>query len=264
MFEKMVVSSEGRRERRLSKFFLGSSLAYMLLAGSALAVSIYISNPRLVGSGAGGSDRPLTIQLASGSRHAAPSARVSTANPNPYSVRRLDDLPRTPEAPRPPRPTTDVSFDQIGMAAGSGGESSNGDGGGRLPGAGSGGLDVTGDPPRPAETPRRSADPKQIEQPKSHPPIRVSTGVLQGKAIDRKTPDYPQIARLTHREGSVLVEVMISPEGRVESARAVSGDALLARNAVDAAYGWRFQPTYLGDVPVRVTGIITFVFKMGQ
>jgi hypothetical protein len=28
--------------------------------------------------------------------------------------------------------------------------------------------------------------------------------------------------------------------------------------------GWRFQPTLLNGVPVRVTGVITFVFRLGD
>ena len=63
-------------------------------------------------------------------------------------------------------------------------------------------------------------------------------------------------------EGSVSVEVVISPEGRVEAARAVSGHPLLKPAAVEAARLWRFQPTLLNNSPVRVTGIITFVFKL--
>jgi len=62
----------------------------------------------------------------------------------------------------------------------------------------------------------------------------------------------------------VVVEVVISPEGVVESARAVSGDPLFVATAVAAAREWRFQPTYLGKTPVRVAGAITFVFKFGQ
>jgi TonB family protein len=92
----------------------------------------------------------------------------------------------------------------------------------------------------------------------------VSQPVLQGKAIYRKTPEYPALAKIVKKEGPVVVEVVISPEGLVESARAISGDPLLAPIAVAAAREWRFQPTYLGNVAVRVAGAITFVFKLGQ
>jgi len=88
--------------------------------------------------------------------------------------------------------------------------------------------------------------------------------VLQGKAIERRTPPYPEIPKRMHVQDAVSVEVIISPEGVVESARAVSGHPLLRRAAEDAARGWRFQPTLLNQVPVRVTGVITFVFKLND
>ena len=65
-------------------------------------------------------------------------------------------------------------------------------------------------------------------------------------------------------QGEVAVEVIISPEGRVESARAVSGHPMLMAAALDAAHGWRFEPTLLNGVAVRVTGVITFVFKLND
>jgi TonB family protein len=100
-----------------------------------------------------------------------------------------------------------------------------------------------------------------VDKPKDRAPLKVSGAILQGKAIERKIPDYPQLARQIHLEGQVVVEVVISPDGRVESAHAISGHPLFVKAATDAAWGWRFQPTMIGDVPVRVTGVLTFVFK---
>jgi TonB family protein len=94
--------------------------------------------------------------------------------------------------------------------------------------------------------------------------MRITSNVLQGKAIDRRTPSYPPLARQIRLQGDVSVEVIISPEGRVESARVVSGHPMFAPYAREAALGWRFEPTLLNDVPVRVTGVITFVFKLNE
>jgi protein TonB len=93
-------------------------------------------------------------------------------------------------------------------------------------------------------------------------PLRVSSTVLTGTAIERKTPAYPPLARQIRLQGSVVVEVIVSPEGRVESARALSGHPLFTKAAVDAANGWRFHPTLLNGVAVRVTGLITFNFNL--
>jgi TonB family protein len=57
---------------------------------------------------------------------------------------------------------------------------------------------------------------------------------------------------------------MIAPDGHVESARVVSGHPMLADKAREAALGWRFQPTLLNNVPVRVTGVIVFAFKLNE
>jgi outer membrane biosynthesis protein TonB len=35
-------------------------------------------------------------------------------------------------------------------------------------------------------------------------------------------------------------------------------------SAIDAARRWRFEPTLLNGVAVRVTGVITFVFKLNE
>jgi outer membrane biosynthesis protein TonB len=39
---------------------------------------------------------------------------------------------------------------------------------------------------------------------------------------------------------------------------------MLIQSALDSARAWRFGPTLLNGVPVRVTGVITFVFKLND
>jgi TonB family protein len=92
--------------------------------------------------------------------------------------------------------------------------------------------------------------------------VRLTSTVLQGKAIERRTPNYPPLARQIHLSGSVSVEVMLGLDGHVETARAISGHPLLVTAAVDAARGWRFEPTRLNGTPVRVSGVIVFNFTM--
>jgi protein TonB len=79
-------------------------------------------------------------------------------------------------------------------------------------------------------------------------------------AIDKVKPAYPAIARQARASGSVQVLVTISEEGRVIEATAVNGHALLRGAAEEAARRWRFTPTYLSKVPVKVQGMLTFNF----
>ena len=91
--------------------------------------------------------------------------------------------------------------------------------------------------------------------------VRKAGGVLQQTATQRKLPVYPPLAQAARVSGAVVVEVTIDEEGKVLSARAVSGHPLLRDAAVDAARGWEFTPTTLSGVPVKVIGTITFNFQ---
>jgi tetratricopeptide (TPR) repeat protein len=55
----------------------------------------------------------------------------------------------------------------------------------------------------------------------------------------------------------------LDEEGNVMAARAISGHPLLKDSAVAAATGWKFKPTTLSGVPVKVIGTITFNFTLG-
>ena len=92
--------------------------------------------------------------------------------------------------------------------------------------------------------------------------VRRSGGVLQASATQRVEPVYPPLAKAAHISGAVVVEVTIDESGIVQSARAISGHPLLKDAAVQAAQGWKFQPTTLSGTRVKVIGTITFNFQM--
>jgi protein TonB len=88
----------------------------------------------------------------------------------------------------------------------------------------------------------------------------VSGGVLNSKAISLPKPTYPTNARNAGVTGTVVVEVMISEEGNVIEARALSGHSLLQGAAVSAARLAKFLPARLSGMPVKVTGSIRYTF----
>jgi TonB family protein len=92
--------------------------------------------------------------------------------------------------------------------------------------------------------------------------VRKAGGVLQGSATRRVTPVYPPTAKEALVSGPVVVEVTVTEEGAVDSARALMGHELLRGAAVEAARGWTFTPTTVGGVPVKVIGTITFNFTL--
>ena len=259
MFDKLVESSLQRRKHTAAKYFFGTGALYVFAIACGLCVSILLSDPKLA-------DATTVIPVVGPSlptTHGAPEKekgsqqqRTQTAGrPDPRNVETLDKvLSRNAIAP----PRVPIVYD--------GGDSDVGAPGGPQ-GSGSpfgvkDGYWTLEPPPRP-DLPK----PRQVAQTTPVPdnkPMRVTSSVLQGKAIERQRPNYPRLAQQIRLQDEVSVEVMISPEGRVESARVVSGHPMFAQVAREAALGWRFQPTLLNRIPVRVTGVIVFVFKLNE
>ncbi len=85
---------------------------------------------------------------------------------------------------------------------------------------------------------------------------------LAGKAIKSVPPTYPAIAKAAGAQGPVTVQIVVNETGDVESAKAVSGHPLLQAAGVEAARQWKFSPTQLSGNPVKVSGMISFVFTL--
>ncbi|MBV9927773.1 MAG: energy transducer TonB [Acidobacteria bacterium] len=90
----------------------------------------------------------------------------------------------------------------------------------------------------------------------------VAGGVLNGKAIKKPQPSYPAEAKMARAQGTVAVQIVIDEEGKVASAKAVSGPTPLHGASVEAARKARFEPTTLCGKPVKVTGVITYGFVL--
>jgi periplasmic protein TonB len=129
-----------------------------------------------------------------------------------------------------------------------------------------------GGPVGPATGGRQVVQPPQVvipdtvppppEPPK--PPKVVSKGVINGSATFLPKPVYPEMAKRIHVQGTVSVQVLVDLDGKVVSAKAVSGHPFLIPEAVKAALHARFSPTLLSDQPVKVSGLITYNFVLSN
>ncbi|MCI0659531.1 MAG: energy transducer TonB [Acidobacteria bacterium] len=115
-------------------------------------------------------------------------------------------------------------------------------------------------PTRPQYTISTAAMPRIGGAAAVYPPTNISGGVLQGSAIKRIQPVYPQVAKVARASGPVQVEVTIDENGNVIAAEASSGHPLLREPAVDAAKQWQFKPTEVDGKAVKVKGQLTFNF----
>jgi TonB family protein len=62
------------------------------------------------------------------------------------------------------------------------------------------------------------------------------------KVVNRVAPAYPDLARKMRILGTVRVQVVVAPSGKLKLAQVVGGNPLLAKAAVDAIEQWRWGP----------------------
>jgi protein TonB len=105
--------------------------------------------------------------------------------------------------------------------------------------------------------------PKEAEAPPGPEPktqvatIAVTPPTYGASYLSNPVPVYPMIARRNGIEGTVLLKVLVTPEGRpakVELAKS-SGSIHLDNAALEAVKGWRFNPARRGSEAVE--GIVT-------
>lgn len=90
----------------------------------------------------------------------------------------------------------------------------------------------------------------------------VEGGVLNGHAVSKPQPSYPNAAKQQGVSGTVVVEILVDESGQVVKAEALCGHPLIAKAAVEAALKARFTPTLLSGLPVKVSGVITYNFVL--
>jgi protein TonB len=149
------------------------------------------------------------------------------------------------EAPADIAPERDVSDAQAGHdTTGTHGVETGVVGGIDLPGNG---LQVEPPPPPPV----------------SREPIRLHAGMQAPRKIVNVPPHYPPHAQAARVEGTVVLDAVIDPTGRVTDVRVTHSVNLLDQAAVEAVRQWRFTPTVLNGEPVSILLTVTVRFTLG-
>ena len=93
-------------------------------------------------------------------------------------------------------------------------------------------------------------------------PIRVFGGIRPPTRIKNVRPVYPELARQAKVAGTVIIEAVIGPDGRVTDARVLRSIPLLDGAALEAVSQWLYTPTLLSGVPVSVVMTVTVTFTL--
>jgi len=75
------------------------------------------------------------------------------------------------------------------------------------------------------------------------------------KVRTRVSPTYPELAKRMNVVGKVKIEVIITPDGRVKSTRAMGGHPLLVQACLDAVKEWKFA-----SATEETTQVVEFEF----
>lgn len=104
--------------------------------------------------------------------------------------------------------------------------------------------------------------PKEEPPPPPDKPVRVGGQIKAPRKIRDQAPAYPEVAKQARVEGVVILEAVISPEGRVTEVKVLRGSPLLDDAAVNAVKNWVYSPTLLNGVPVPIVMSVTVSFKL--
>jgi len=73
---------------------------------------------------------------------------------------------------------------------------------------------------------------------------------------------YPQMARIAHIQGNVILHVLIDKQGHVANIKPMAGHPILIQAALDAVKQWEYQPFLLNGEPAQVETAVVVKFRM--
>jgi TonB family protein len=80
--------------------------------------------------------------------------------------------------------------------------------------------------------------------------------------VHRVEATYPQMARIAHIQGDVILHVLINKQGHVANVKVTSGHPILVQAAQDAVGQWEYQPFLLNGEPAEVETAVVIKFRM--
>lgn len=82
------------------------------------------------------------------------------------------------------------------------------------------------------------------------------------EAISKSQPEYPDIARQSNMEGTVVVQALVGKDGRVKDTKVVKSVPVLDDAAVAAVKKWVFKPALSNNKPVAVWVAVPVKFSL--
>jgi protein TonB len=91
--------------------------------------------------------------------------------------------------------------------------------------------------------------------------VRISGKLMSSRLVRRVPATYPEAAKSKKIEGTVVLEIIVGTNGSVEQIEVLSGQRILAEAAMDAVRQWKYEPTFVKGLPVRVVTRVDVLFR---
>ena len=107
-----------------------------------------------------------------------------------------------------------------------------------------------------------SLPPTTTTKPQVSDLFEVPEDFADDQVVHRVHPTYPKQAIAKKLHGSVVLQAIISKQGKVDSLQLVSGDPILAQAAASAVKQWRYKPYWHNNEPTDFQTRVTVDFKL--
>lgn len=91
-------------------------------------------------------------------------------------------------------------------------------------------------------------------------PVEVNASAV--RVLQQIQPSYPDLARLAHKEGDVVLLMTINEQGYPIEVKMDSGEAIFRNSAIHAAQQWRFTPASFNGQPHTARFRLTLQFRL--
>jgi periplasmic protein TonB len=94
--------------------------------------------------------------------------------------------------------------------------------------------------------------------------VRVGGNVKAPAKVKHVDPAYPPLAQTARIEGTVILECVINPLGRVVDLKLLRSIPMLDEAAIAAVRQWVYTPTLMNGIPVSAVMSVTVRFALAQ
>jgi TonB family protein len=92
-------------------------------------------------------------------------------------------------------------------------------------------------------------------------PVDLPEAAARALLAQQVEPTYPESARASRQQGTVVLQVLIGRDGAVEDVKFLQGSLAFARAAIDAVKQWHFKPYSFNGRPTVARTTLTLSFK---